>query len=414
MQTHIHPELANRPDVQDADRILRSCVHCGFCTAVCPTYQLLGDELDGPRGRIYLIKDLLEDNEISSRATAHLDRCLTCRSCETACPSGVEYGHLLDIGRGLIAEKNTPGLVNRIMSAMVRLVVPRPALFGVLINIGQWFKPLMPAMLRNSIPAVLPVRHYPRENAGREDAASGKGHVLVLKGCVQRSTTPNVNKAFEYLLARQGVSIEYLADEGCCGAVDYHLSAHDVGVSRMKAMIDRLLPTLERVDAIVGTGSGCCLTVKEYARVLAHDPDYAEKARRVASKVLDASEYLAQFEFNCAPVRVAFQSPCSLQHGQKLGGRVEAILTKAGLELTPVNEPHLCCGSAGTYSIMQPKLANELRDRKLANLAAGQPEVIATANVGCQLHLHALAEVPVVHWIELLADRARLLEQPPQ
>ena len=409
MQTKIHPSLAGRPDVQKADEILRSCVHCGFCTAVCPTYQMLGDELDGPRGRIYLIKDMLESNSITEQSTRHLDRCLTCRSCETACPSGVRYGWLLDIGRGIIAEKTTPGVGWRMLATGLRMVVPRPGLFTFLLRLGQVFRPLLPPFLKNTVPLKQPVRQYPVRRVEKPVK-----RVAILQGCVQRGATPNVNRALEFLLSINNIAHVYIEGEGCCGAVDLHLSAHQVAARRMKDLVDRLMAIDDSVDAILSTASGCGLTIKEYPQVLGDDPVYGDLARHLATRVKDASEFLEDVEFDCEPARVAFQSPCSLQHGSRLGGKVEGILGRAGMELTTVPEPHLCCGSAGTYSFMQPKLANRLRDQKLDALMSGSPEIIATANVGCQVHLGTRSELPVVHWLELLADRSRLIEQPPE
>lgn len=409
MQTKIHPALAGRPDVEQADKILRNCVHCGFCTAVCPTYQLLGDELDGPRGRIYLIKNMLEDNHITSDATQHIDRCLTCRACETACPSGVEYGWLLDIGRGIIAEQTQPKLSWRIMAAGLRAIVPRPRLFTMLLRLGQMVRPVLPPFMKGIVPAYQPVRQY-----DVRPVTVPTKRVVILQGCVQRGSTPNVNRALEYLLSLHDIAFEYVAEEGCCGAVDLHLSAHDAAVRRMKALIDRLMPMADGVDAIVSTASGCGLTIKEYPQVLGADPVYGALSRKLADKVVDASEFLEEFDFDCEPALVAFQSPCSLQHGQRLPDKVEAILQRAGMQLTAVAEPHLCCGSAGTYSFMQPALSNQLRDRKLKALNGGSPQFIVTANVGCQVHLGSKSAVPVMHWLELVADRIRVREQPPQ
>ncbi len=356
--------------MREADAILRSCVHCGFCTAVCPTYQLLGDELDGPRGRIYLIKDMLEDNDISRRSTAHIDRCLTCRACETACPSGVRYGRLVDIGRGIIAEKSKPGPRVRMLGGLLRWVVPEPGRIGPLLRLGQFVRNLLPAVLRRQIPAPQPPPHYPMTTRTFEK------RVIVLQGCVQRAATPNVNAALEYLLATKEIGVEYLDDEGCCGALDYHLAgsgAQAAGKQRMRALIDSLYARLGDVDAIVSTASGCGVTVKEYPEVLATDEAYRDKARAVADKCVDASEYLGELNFEARPRRVAFQAPCSLQHGQRINGVVEDILDRAGFELVPVREGHLCCGSAGTYSLLQPALSRQLRARKLEALADGRP-----------------------------------------
>lgn len=409
MQTNIHPDLEQIPAVQEADRILRSCVHCGFCTAVCPTYQMLGDELDGPRGRIYLIKEILEENRVTRDVTQHIDRCLTCRACEAACPSGVEYGWLLDIGRDLIAERSRPRLTWRIMASGLRAVVPRPALFTALLRLGQGVRALLPRFLKDAVPAYRAVRKYDLRPVAKPTL-----HVAILQGCVQRAATPNVNKALEFLLSVNDVAFEYIEGEGCCGAVDLHLSAHDVAVDRMKDLLDRLWAKRDTLDAIISTASGCGLTIKEYPRVIGDDPVYGERAQAMADKVVDASEFLEAFTFDCEPAVVAFQSPCSLQHGRRLGGKVEGILRRAGMTLTEVPEPYMCCGSAGTYSFMQPALANQLRERKLAALLSGSPEVIATANVGCQVHLGAKSALPVIHWLELVADRIRLVEQPPQ
>ncbi|HKI73933.1 MAG TPA: glycolate oxidase subunit GlcF, partial [Pseudomonadales bacterium] len=340
MQTKIHPDLIGLQEITEADRILRSCVHCGFCTAVCPTYQMLGDELDGPRGRIYLIKDMLEENRVSRDATRHIDRCLTCRACEAACPSGVEYGWLLDIGRAFIAERQKPRLTWRVMAAGLRAVVPRPALFTSLLRLGQSVRALLPPSLKNTVPQRQKVRAYPVSTT-----SAPAGQVVILQGCVQRATTPNVNRAFEYLLSLNNIGFQYAPGEGCCGAVDLHLSAHDAAVDRMKALIDRLWPYIDNVDAIVSTASGCGLTIKEYPRVIGDDPVYAERAARIAEKVVDASEFLADVTFECEPAVVAFQSPCSLQHGRRLDGKVESILRRAGMTLTEVPEPYMCCGS---------------------------------------------------------------------
>lgn len=402
MQTDIHPALIDREEVREADRILRSCVHCGFCTAVCPTYQLLGDELDGPRGRIYLIKDMLEENEISPREVVHLDRCLTCRACETACPSGVEYGRLLDIGRQIIAEKHRRSPRVTIWGTLLRQVVPRRERFRALLRLGQWLRPVLPTVIGRKVP--------PRDRSSAEPPSPQTRHgrrVILLGGCAQSAATPGVNHALTRLLATRDIVAENLSDEGCCGALDYHLLAHDTGLVRMRALIDLLYPRLQDVEAVISTASGCGVTIKEYPRALQYDPDYAIKAREVAARVVDVSEFLADWQFDCEPVTLAFHAPCSLQHGQKLNGVVESILTRSGMRLTDVAEGHLCCGSAGTYSLMQPRIAGQLLKRKIARLQAGDPEIIATANVGCQMHLQSATELPVMHWVELLGRQLR-------
>ena len=402
MQTRIHPDLAALPKVQEAESILRSCVHCGFCTATCPTYQLLGDELDSPRGRIYLIKNLLEENAIDDRVVKHLDRCLTCRACETNCPSGVKYSRLLEIGKELIAKKSARPASKQVQSALLRLVVPRSYIFTPLLRTGQFLRPVLPAVLANKIPE----KQKPLPVLTGKPGLSQK-NVLLLKGCVQRAATPNVNVALEQLLASQNVAVTSLKAEGCCGAVDYHLSAHDRGLQRMRDLIDKLHVQLEKVDYIVSSASGCGVTIKEYPLYLSEDPEYASKAAQVVEKVVDVSELLGQFEFKCFPIRAAVHTPCTLQHGQGINGEIENILERTGITIVKSRESHLCCGSAGTYSITQPDLSQRLKTRKLAVLQEHSPQVIVTANIGCQLHLQTGANVPVRHWVELLLLQIR-------
>ena len=398
MQTNLHPDIIATDVGKEADRILRACVHCGFCTATCPTYQVLGDELDGPRGRIYLIKEMLESGEADPSIRPHLDRCLTCRACETACPSGVEYGALIDIGRGFLQERVDAPRRRRWLTMALRTVVPRPRLFGLLLAVGQRVRRVLPNSIRAHVPPrqrLLPVTPVKSDSATRR--------VLVLDGCVQRAATPNVNRALENLLAMHDIEVVRAAGEGCCGALDYHLGEHEPGRARMRALIDQLLPHLDDVDAIVSTASGCGVTIKEYPAALRHDAEYLPRAERLAAACVDASELLAPLTFAAAPLRVACHTPCTLQHGQRLPG-YERILRDAGLTIVAVDEPHLCCGSAGTYSILEPALSTTLRDRKRKALGLEGPDVIVTANVGCQVHLDG-ADIPVVHWLELLADR---------
>jgi len=400
MQTRIHPDLIALPKVQEAESILRNCVHCGFCTATCPTYQLLSDELDGPRGRIYLLKNLLEENAIDDRAVVHLDRCLTCRACETSCPSGVKYSRLLEIGKELIAAKSTRPASKRIRSSLLRWVVPRNYLFTPLLRTGQFLRPVLPGVLADKIPArqeTLPISKKKMERPQK--------NVLLLKGCVQRAATPNVNIALEHLLATQNIAVTHLPNEGCCGAVEYHMSAHDQGLQRMRDLIDKLHEQLEKVVYIVSSASGCGVTIKEYPLYLSEEPEYARKAEQVVEKVVDVSELLGQFEFKCSPIQAAVHTPCTLQHGQGINGEIESILERAGITIVKSRESHLCCGSAGTYSIMQPKISRRLQLRKLEVLQEHSPQVIVTANIGCQLHLQAEASVPVMHWVELLQQQ---------
>lgn len=397
MQTNIHPNLKALPEVKEAERILRSCVHCGFCTAVCPTYQELGDDLDSPRGRIYLIKNLLEQDE-PGEANQHLDRCLTCRSCETTCPSGVEYGRLLDIGRGLFETRYEPNRSGtyKVASTGLRWLLTKPQLFGLLYKTGLVFRPILPAFLK----AKMPVSYYEAETP---EVTSVNKRVLLLQGCVQRSLTPGVNQAIEQLLAAENIAVSYLAQEGCCGAVDYHLGHHDDGLGRMRELLDRIEPQLDQVEYVVSSASGCGVTLKDYPHLFKDDSVYSAKANRLAEKLKDISEILQGENHPCEGINVAVHTPCTLQHGQKLPGQIEKILTAAGAKVVPSEESHLCCGSAGTYSVLQPELSQRLGKRKIAALTREAPDVIVTGNVGCQTHLDALDDTPVMHWAEFLA-----------
>ena len=396
MQTNIHPELVGKGRITEAEEILRSCVHCGFCTATCPTYQLLGDELDGPRGRIYLIKNLLETNSIDDQSVTHLDRCLTCRSCETTCPSGVKYGRLLDIARGLMLTKIRRSWRIETLSRLLRWTAPNVRVFGALLRLGQLFRPILPAVIASKIPL-----KQPPVRRDISSTAQANKTVILLQGCVQRAATPGVNEAIEDLLQVSGYAARYITDEGCCGGLDYHLSNHETGVLRMQALVDKLYPELDSIEAIVSSASGCGVTIKEYPEIL--DGHYADRAAAIVDKVVDISELLGGEHFSCRPVRVAVHTPCTLQHGQQIDGVIEGILGRAGCEIVPTNEGHLCCGSAGTYSVLQPTLAERLRDRKLGSLLREEPEVIVTANIGCQLHLQSGTGTQVMHWAELLA-----------
>ena len=402
MQTRIHPELINQPLVKEADGILRRCVHCGFCTATCPTYQLLGDELDSPRGRIYLIKNFLEENTIDSKSMQHLDRCLTCRACETTCPSGVEYGRLLDISRGLISERRKPPVLAGIKSLLSRWIIPREYLFRPLLRTGQMIRAVLPAAMAAKIPPQQATLLAPGRKPQTPDV-----RVLLLQGCAQRSATPNVNIALECLLTDQNVTVTHLSSEGCCGAVDYHLSAHSRGLQRMRDLLDKLHTRLDEVDYIVSSASGCGVTIKEYPLHLGGDPEYAKKAQQVVEKVVDVSELLGRFEFSCSGITAVVHTPCSLQHGQGINGQIETILERAGITVVKSREAQLCCGSAGTYSIMQPDISQRLLSRKLAVLQESAADLIVTANIGCQLHLQSRANVPVMHWVELLHRQSK-------
>ncbi|MEA3243462.1 MAG: glycolate oxidase subunit GlcF [Pseudomonadota bacterium] len=402
MQTRLSSEFINTQEGREADRILRACVHCGFCTATCPTYQLLGDELDGPRGRIYLIKQMLEGEPVSDKTRLHLDRCLTCRACETTCPSGVRYGRLADIGREIIEHKVPRNGYASAQRFLLRKLIPWPNRFAPLLRAGQWLKPLLPRTLRNKVPELQRVGTWPSQTHARR--------MLGLTGCVQSIATPDTNAAAARVLDRLGIELIVAGETGCCGAVSHHLSAHQEGLDFMRRNIDAWWPHIEQgVEAIVITASGCGAVVKEYGELLQHDAAYADKAERVSALAKDLSEVLGGEPLPAVSTpavqrKVAFHSPCTLQHGQQLNGVVEEILQRAGLQLTAVSDAHLCCGSAGTYSILQPALSKQLLDNKLGALQQGQPELIATANIGCQLHLASASKVPVKHWIELLDE----------
>jgi glycolate oxidase iron-sulfur subunit len=400
MQTQILPEFLETPEGREADAILRSCVHCGFCTATCPTYQLLGDELDGPRGRIYQIKQVLEGHRPTRITQGHLDRCLTCRSCETTCPSGVRYGRLADIGRHLVEERVERSFRERLLRALLVRLVPSPRRFAILTAMGRLARPFLPRSLAAKVPSPRPAGVWPRPR--------GRRRALVLAGCVQSVATPLTNAAAARILDRLGIDLVAAPGAGCCGAVAYHLNAQSEGLDAMRRNIDAWWPEIEAgCEAILVTASGCGVMVKDYGELLREDPAYAEKAARVASLARDPAELLAGLDLSALGQpgqgrRIAFHPPCTLQHGQKLAGATEVILARLGFLLTPVPDAHLCCGSAGTYSLTQPALSQQLRADKLTALESGGPELIATANIGCQLHLEGGTALPVVHWLELL------------
>lgn len=403
MQTNFSDITKALPRAEEAEQIIRSCVHCGFCNATCPTYQILGNELDGPRGRIYLIKQLLEGEPVTEKTQLHLDRCLSCRNCETTCPSGVKFHSLLDIGRAELERRVERPAPAKFLRASLRQVLPRPAVFGLLVKTGQLLRPLLPDALKHKVPAAIAVAK-PRPTARHARS------VLMLEGCVQQSLSPNTNAATARVLDRLGISVESAPSAGCCGAMDYHLSAQAVGLDRARQNIDAWWPAIEAgAESIVQTASGCGAFVKEYGDLLRHDALYADKARRVSELARDIVEVLSVEPLQALPIsrasRIAFHCPCTLQHAQKLGGKVEGVLTQLGFDLTDVPDAHLCCGSSGTYSITQPELATILRDNKLDALQSGQPDEIVTANIGCQMHLQTAGRAAVKHWIELVEER---------
>ncbi|HLU77044.1 MAG TPA: glycolate oxidase subunit GlcF [Burkholderiales bacterium] len=402
MQTELADFVRDTEQGRMAEAILRKCVHCGFCTATCPTYQLLGDELDGPRGRIYLMKSMLEGEPVSRSTQLHLDRCLTCRNCETTCPSGVEYGHLVDIGRAIVDAQVERPWHERVLRATIGAVFTRPWLFGPLMHAGMAMRPLLPIRLAQKLPMRIP-------RAPVRPTGTHARRMVALAGCVQSTLTPDTNAATARVLDRFGITL--LEAPGCCGALRFHLDRQDEGLDDMRRMIDRLWPHVEQgVEAFVMTASGCGATVREYGHHLRGDPQYADKAQRISAMTRDLTEVLTDEAARAAPVLreaplVAFHAPCSLQHWQKLHGVGERLLTALGYRLTPVPDAHLCCGSAGAYSLLQPELSQQLKRNKLAALSSGMPEVILTANVGCQNHLTTEDGIPVKHWIVDLDER---------
>jgi len=410
MQTNLADFIKHTHEGQEAEAILRKCVHCGFCTATCPTYQLLGDELDGPRGRIYLIKQVLEGQAVTAKTQLHLDRCLTCRNCETTCPSGVQYGRLIDIGRKIVA-----GQVERPFAeqAKRKLLAEglNSALFAPAMKLGQAMRWAVPDALKPKVPA--------RQDAGQRPLPRHARRMLMLEGCVQPAMMPNINNAAARVLDKLGISLINDRGAGCCGAVRFHLDYQEAGLADMRRNIDAWWPLIAtgKVEALAMTASGCGVMIKEYGHHLAHDPAYAERAARISGMTLDLTQVVLAEEQKLLPLleaaaqkrgaaglprRIAYHPPCTLQHGQQLRGGAERILRTAGFELTAVNESHLCCGSAGAYSVLNPEIAGQLKQRKLVNLEAERPEMILSANIGCLTHLQSGTQTPVAHWIEAI------------
>ncbi|MDQ3196596.1 MAG: glycolate oxidase subunit GlcF [Pseudomonadota bacterium] len=408
MQTQLADFIRGTRAGNEAESILRACVHCGFCNATCPTYQLLGDELDGPRGRIYLIKQMLEGEPVTGSTQLHLDRCLTCRACETTCPSGVRYGRLVDIGREVLGEKVQRGFFDRVQRATLRFILTRPLLFDPLLKLGQLARPVLPRTLARKVPARAKPTSWPRTLRDRT--------MLLLEGCVQPSLAPNIDAAAARVLDRLGITLLRVPQARCCGAIAHHLDDEPGGRNFARRNIDAWTPYIGRgAEAVVSTASGCGAHIREYGHLLADDPVYAESATRIAALSRDISEVVLAERENLAallhaappghPETVAFHSPCTLQHGLKIRGVVEDLLIACGFSLSHVSDGHLCCGSAGTYSLLQPELSQRLLANKIAALEAGRPRQIVTANIGCLLQLRSAASRPVRHWIELLDER---------
>ena len=400
MQTNLADFIKDTPEGQEADAILRSCVHCGFCTATCPTYQLLGDELDGPRGRIYLIKQVLEGKAATQKTQMHLDRCLTCRNCESTCPSGVQYGRLVDIGRGIVEKQVTRPLAQQLVRTALKEILPRKSVFNPAMKMGQLVRPLLPGVLKNKVPQARPAGVWPSRSHARK--------MLLLDGCVQPAMSPNINAATARVLDALEVQLIIAPKAGCCGAIRHHLNDQDGALDDMRRNIDAWWAYVEAgAEAIVMTASGCGVTVKEYGHLLAHDPAYAARAARISELTKDLSEIMPAFEQQLVAKvkvkkRVAYHPPCTLQHGQQIRGKVEGVLRAVGVDVTLCADSHLCCGSAGTYSVLQPELSYQLRDNKLKNLEATQADEIVSANIGCLTHLQSGTDTTVRHWIELI------------
>ena len=423
MQTQLAPQFANTPEGIKAARILGKCVHCGFCTATCPTYQLLGDELDGPRGRIYLIKQIAEGQAPTEKTRLHLDRCLTCRNCESTCPSGVQYGNLVDIGRKW-AEENTPArpIGERLTRWALKEGLTKPALFNSAMTLGRLVRPLMPSGIKRKIPLVKNKVLDSQTNPYARPSAQHARKMLILEGCVQPGMLPNINSATARVLDALKIQLVSAPSATCCGALRYHLNDQTGGLDNVKQNIDAWWPMVENgVEAIIMTASGCGVMVKDYGHLLANDPAYAAKAKKISELTKDISEVMASLQNELVALigadqkpGVVYHPPCTLQHGQQIRGKVEGLLSSLGIGVRLCNDSHLCCGSAGTYSVTQPELSEQLRKNKLKNLTLACEEsgadVIVSGNIGCITHLQQ-DEKPVLHWIEivdqLMSEQAR-------
>ena len=404
MQTRLRQP--DTPQGQRADAILRRCVHCGFCNATCPTFQLLGDELDGPRGRIYQIKAMLEGESNLDGTRLHLDRCLTCRACETTCPSGVKYSELVEIGREQLAIRLPRPRWQRLQRWALLAIVPVRKRFAAWVRLANPFNPLLPDRFRVPAPDPAGTSNWPTNTHAQE--------VLLLEGCVQAVLSPGIDRHLAYLLDHIGIRLRPVKQSGCCGAVPHHLDAPDSARQMARTNLDALLPELgPKSLGILISASACELELREYPQLLTEDPLYREKAQQLAERVLDPAALIAEhlvsdFEARFPGARVALHEPCTLQHGLQRGGALAPLLETLGYAVTPVRDGHLCCGSAGTYSLFQPELSQKLRGDKLENLLADAPDYIVTANIGCLHHLRAASPVPVRHWLELLQTKARV------
>jgi glycolate oxidase iron-sulfur subunit len=411
MQTSLAPEFQSTQHGQMAERILRSCVHCGFCTATCPTYQLLGDELDGPRGRIYLIKQVMEGATPTRKTQTHLDRCLSCRNYESTCPSGVEYGKLLDIGRAVVEDKVRRPWGEKMVRTGLRRFLKSPRLFALAMRLGTLFRPLLPKVLADKIPQVAGSAPALLELAPQSTYAK---KVLLLSGCVQDNMAADINPATVRLLNAINIGVLRSTAAQCCGSLDHHLNAHDAAVAQVQSNIDAWWPLVENgLSAIIGNASACALMLKDYGVFMAHVPLYAEKAKRISALSQDISQVIGEHwavlkpQLQSTTATLAYHPPCTLQHGMKLKGGVETMLIDMGYQLQSVRDSHLCCGSAGTYSVLQPMLSSQLKSQKLNNLLAHKPSVIASSNIGCLSHLQSGTDTRVAHWVTLMAEHLK-------
>ncbi len=399
MQTKISGSFSGIPEAKELKSILQACVHCGFCNAVCPTYQIQGNELDGPRGRIYLMKQMLEGERVTSHTQQHLDRCLSCLACETACPSGVEYGRLKDVSQPILEQQVTRPVFQKLVRYLKNQFLPYQNRFLGLMTLARLIKPVLPASFQKKIPDKQAVGKWPDEVHNRK--------MIILPGCVQPTLAPDIDLATARILDKCGISLLKIDQPSCCGALNYHLSDHQQALVFARNNIDICWPYIEQgVDAIVSTASGCGVMYKDYGKILWNDPHYADKARKFSALVKDISEIIVDEDLSVFTrsnyADIAFQAPCTLQHGQKLTGVVETILKRVGYQLTDVADQHLCCGSAGVYSILQPQLSSQLLKNKLEALQKHSPKMIATANIGCLMHLRTNTQISVVHWVSLL------------
>lgn len=407
METHISDNIRKTPAIEEAEAILRSCVHCGFCTATCPTYQLLGNELDGPRGRIYLIKQMLETGQASNKTRTHLDRCLLCRACESTCPSGVRYARLLHTGKHLAYSLAPASLTQRGKRQLLKGLLPYPKRLSPLLSAANLFRPLLPNRLKSKIPAV------DKQSLRTSSADTQSRHVILFQGCVQSIVAGSINTAAQNILQRLGIQSVNAQGEGCCGAVHHHLDDKEHAQAMARNNLDRWWTLLEQgAEAVLFTASACALEAREYPLLFSEDHEYRQKSEQILPFLLEIGEFICKQNTDALRLPenntdISFHAPCTLQHGLNASAETETLLRRLGFKVREPEDAHLCCGSAGTYSILQPELSTQLRDNKLAQLNKAGGKVIASANIGCLMHLQAGTSVPVKHWIEWLDQYTR-------